>query len=110
MARIASLMSLGRGVAYRIESPDLVTLRGEMASAFSGLLTPQDQAGWRPHVTIQNKVEPGMARALLKALETGFQPRPLAIAGLAAWWYRGGPWDPIGAWRFGSGHRMEPPR
>lgn len=110
VASVASLLSLGRGVAYRIESPGLVSLRAELASAFSGLLTPQDQAGWRPHVTIQNKVESTVARALHVELQREFKPRPLTIAGLAAWWYRGGPWDLIGAWRFGSGHRMEPPR
>jgi hypothetical protein len=59
------------------------------------LLTPQDRAGWRPHVTIQNKVEPAEARALQQALEADFRPRPLVIAGLASWWYRGGPWEPI---------------
>jgi 2'-5' RNA ligase superfamily len=109
-ARITALMSLGRGVAYRIECPDLASLRGELASAFAGMLTPQDQAGWRPHVTIQNKVEPAAARALLASLEPDFRSRPLAIVGLAAWWYRGGPWALIGGFRFGSGHRMEPGR
>jgi hypothetical protein len=59
------------------------------------MLTPQDQAGWRPHVTVQNKVRPDVARTLLRALEADFTPRPVAIAGLASWWYRGGPWEPL---------------
>ena len=59
------------------------------------MLTPQDQAGWRPHVTVQNKVRPDVARALLRTLEGDFTPRRLALAGLAAWWYRGGPWEPL---------------
>ncbi|RXZ34629.1 2'-5' RNA ligase family protein [Sphingomonas desiccabilis] len=96
-ARIAGLRNLGRGVALRIESPELEEIRARLADAFAMLLTPQDRAGWRPHVTIQNKVEPAEARALLHALEADFRPRPrpLAIAGLASWWYRGGPWEPI---------------
>jgi hypothetical protein len=91
-ARVAGLISLGRGVAYRIESPELEAMRDDLAQAFAGLLTPQDQAGWRPHVTVQNKVEPAVARATLAELQRDFRPRPLVIAGLTSWWYRGGPW------------------
>jgi hypothetical protein len=99
-ARIDRLLMLGRGVAFRIESPALLALRDELADAFSGLLTPQDAQRPRLHITIQNKVAPEAARALHAALTAGFRPRPLAIAGLAAWHYRGGPWSPIGTWRF----------
>ncbi|WP_277979334.1 2'-5' RNA ligase family protein [Sphingomonas phyllosphaerae] len=94
-ARLAGVISLGRGVAYRIESAELEAIRARLAEAFSGLLTPQDQAGWRAHVTVQNKVEPREARALLEQLTATFVARPVAIAGLAAYWYRGGPWEPL---------------
>jgi hypothetical protein len=99
-ATIAGLLNLGRGVAYRIVSPALEQLRGELADAFHGLLSAQDQAGWRPHVTIQNKVEPRVARALHDELAREFTPRPLAIAALALHEYRGGPWAPLGRWPF----------
>lgn len=94
-ARAAGLMSLGRGVAVRIESPGLAAIRGDIAEAFAGLLMPQDAGGWRPHVTIQNKVAPSMAKLLMGALGKEFRPREVEIAGLAAWWYRGGPWEPL---------------
>jgi 2'-5' RNA ligase len=94
-ARVAGLMSLGRGVAYRIESPELTAIRHGLAAAFSGMLTPQDAGGWRPHVTIQNKVAPGIAKVLLATLSRDFTPREVEIAGLGAWWYRGGPWEPL---------------
>lgn len=94
-AKLSAVMSLGRGVAYRVDSPALTAIRQRLADAFAPLLTPQDQTGWRPHITVQNKVEPPVARALLAELQAGFVPRPLAIAGLAAWWYRGGPWEPL---------------
>lgn len=94
-ARVAGLMSLGRGVAFRIEAPELVTLRAELAHAFTGLLTPQDAGGWRPHVTIQNKVQPNVAKLLLAELQRGFVPRAVEVVGLATWWYRGGPWEPL---------------
>ncbi|WP_298810481.1 2'-5' RNA ligase family protein [uncultured Sphingomonas sp.] len=101
-ARVGGLISLGRGVAYRIESPDLVALRARLAEAFTGLLTPQDQAGWRPHVTIQNKVEPAEAKKTLAVLQAGFAPRRVQVAGLAAWWYRGGPWEQLSVHKFGA--------
>ena len=94
-AMLAGVISLGSGVAFRIESNGLDAIRDDLKHAFSGLLTPQDSAGWRAHVTVQNKVEPHVARALKAELETGFVPRPIRITGLAAWWYRGGPWEPL---------------
>jgi len=94
-ARVTGLMSLGRGVAYRIESPALLGIRRGLADAFSTLLTPQDAGGWRPHVTIQNKVAPGIAKLLLATLSRDFKPRAVEIAGLATWYYRGGPWEPL---------------
>lgn len=95
VARLAGVMSLGRGVAFRIESPGLEEIRDRIADAFAALLTPQDSAGWRPHVTVQNKVEPAVAKALQRSLEADFRARPVVIAGLASWWYRGGPWAPL---------------
>jgi len=109
VAHLASLMPLGGGVAYRIDSPDLQNVRARIADRFAPLLMPQDKAGWRPHVTVQNKVKAGVARSLLATLAADFVPRRLVIAGLAAWWYRGGPWEPIGAWGFGNGHAIKPP-
>ncbi|WP_267386196.1 2'-5' RNA ligase family protein [Sphingomonas sp. GC_Shp_3] len=94
-ARVGGLMSLGGGVAFRIESPALLAIRAGLADAFAALLMPQDKAGWRPHVTIQNKVPPAQAKALLHTLEAEFRPRTVAIAGLASWYYRGGPWEPL---------------
>ncbi len=91
-AMVVGLMNLGGGVAYRIVSDDLDAIRADLAEAFRGHLTQQDSHGWRPHITIQNKVPVKEARALLDRLERSFTPRPLAIAGLAFHFYEGGPW------------------
>lgn len=99
-AMIAGLMNLGRGVAYRIVSDDLERIRRDIADHFHGSLTAQDSQGWRPHVTIQNKVEPSVARGLLRELETGFEARPLVVRGLALHRYLGGPWEAMGEWVF----------
>ncbi|HEX8302501.1 2'-5' RNA ligase family protein [Sphingomonas sp.] len=94
-ARVTGLMHLGRGVAYRIEAPELSAIRSGLSEAFAGLLTPQDAVRWRPHVTIQNKVTPSLAKFVLTQLSRDFVPREVEIAGLAAWHYRGGPWEPL---------------
>ena len=99
-ASVEGLVDLGGGVAFRIVSPDLDEIRAELAANFHGLLSAQDSGGWRPHVTIQNKVAPKEARALLATLEVGFRPRPLAIAGLGLHRYLGGPWKPVARFAF----------
>jgi hypothetical protein len=81
-----------RAVYYPAEREDV---RAYLADMWTAVLTPQDRAAWRPHVTIQNKADPADARALLAELKADFRPRPLTIAGYAAWWYRGGPWEPL---------------
>jgi len=99
-AYVSDVMQLGNGVAYRVESPELMAIRDELAAAFHGLLTPQDRARPRLHITIQNKVAPAVAKALHAELSANFRPRPLHISGLSAHHYMGGPWQDIGLWSF----------
>ncbi len=99
-AMLARVIDLGEGTALEVESRALEDIHADLAEAFRGLLTPQDQAPWRPHVTIQNKVAPREARALQQLLRATFEPRPLAIRGLAAWRYLDGPWEPLRSWSF----------
>jgi hypothetical protein len=99
-ARLEGFVSLGRGVALRLTSPDMLDLRDEMAERLHGLLTTQDMHRPRLHVTIQNKVEPKVAKALLAKLEGTAAPRDFAFAGLALHRYRGGPWETVKRWSF----------
>lgn len=101
VARIADVMALEAGTALRIESPGLEAIRARLAEALHGLLIAQDEAGWRPHVTIQNKVAPREAQALQQSLRAGFSPTALAIAGLAVWRYKAGLWEPVSRHMFG---------
>jgi hypothetical protein len=94
-AAVTGMIDLGEGTALRVESEDLAAIRADLADAFQGLLTPQDLTPFRPHVTIQNKVDPRDARALQQQLRASFAPRPLAIRALASWRYRDGPWEPL---------------
>ena len=100
-AVLTQIMSLGRGTAYRVASDELDGIRHRLRDRFAAMLVPQDAGGWRPHVTIQNKVLPAEAKALQAQLAPTFMPRTLTVRGLAAWWYRGGPWEPIREHRFG---------
>ena len=99
-AAIAGLMDLGGGVAFRIVSEELEHVRDELADHFHGSLAAQDASGWRPHVTIQNKVRPKEAMALIARLERDFKPRPLGIAGLALHRYLDGPWETLARYPF----------
>ncbi len=100
VAHVQDVMFLGRGVAFRVECPGLIAMRAELADAFQGLLIPQDQAPPKLHITIQNKVESSIAKALYAELSNAFRPRMLSIAGFGAYYYRGGPWEKIASWTF----------
>lgn len=93
-------MDLDGGVAIRIASPGLESIRDRLANEFHGLLTAQDLGRWVPHVTIQNKVESKVARALSRELSAQMEPRAVKIAGLSLVRYADGPWEPIASYRF----------
>lgn len=99
-ASIEGLMDLGGGVAFRVVSADLDRIRDELSNDLFGLLGAEDRGGWRPHITIQNKVSPKLARALRQSLESTFRARPLAISGLELNRYLGGPWERLGTYKF----------
>ena len=98
--RISGLRFLGRGVAYEVEAPALRALRATLTEGWRDWLKPQDRQGWRPHVTVQNKVAPEHARATLAGLQAGFAPWDATGEALLLWHYRGGPWEAAGTFPF----------
>lgn len=100
VAHLIDVMLLGNAVAFHVDSPELLAMRGGLADAFRGLLIPQDQAPPKLHITVQNKVELPVAKALHAHLSKAFRRRPLIISGLAAHYYRGGSWEQISRWAF----------
>lgn len=98
--QVTGLRSLGRGVAYSLESSALAVLRADLAARWRDWLTPQDAQRFQPHVTIQNKADPAQARALRAALEADFAPFTVTAEGLHLWRYRGGPWEAVETFRF----------
>jgi len=105
------LRSLGQGVAFELSSPDLVMLRRELAGRWGSWLGAQDRQGFRPHVTVQNKVSPERAKALHGRLLATFSPFEVGGVGLSLWRYLGGPWEPSGTYPFESppGRRSSQP-
>ena len=89
---VTGLINLGAGVAFRMEAQELKVLRAQLASAFSADLSAQDKQGFRGHVTIQNKITPELARALLAELSDTFKSFEVEAIGLDLWYYLGGPW------------------
>ncbi|PYE46870.1 2'-5' RNA ligase [Rhizobium sp. PP-F2F-G20b] len=84
---------LGNGVAFALSSPALQGLRASLAQRFQPWLTRQDQQGFRPHVTVQNKVSAETARTLQATLSEDFAPWDFTVTGLSLWHYDGGPWE-----------------
>lgn len=97
---VVDVRSLGRGVAYVLSSPLLDALRGDLAARWRSHLTRQDAQGFRAHVTVQNKVTPEAARALLTRLRADFVPWTARAEGLDLWRYADGPWEPDGGAAF----------
>ena len=96
---VSGVRLLGRGVAFDLTSAELTGLRDGLAAAFGPWLTPQDRQRSRPHVTVQNKVDPQVARALHADLSASFVPESVPAVGLGLWHYLGGPWAVEGEFR-----------
>jgi 2'-5' RNA ligase len=92
---VTGVRFLGRGVAYALESAEVAAVRGGLARAWRSWLTPQDAQRHAPHVTVQNKVAPAVARALHDRLRAEFVPWTVHARGLGLWRYLGGPWEPV---------------
>ena len=89
---VTGLRSLGKGVAYTLESVPLQAVHRHLATAYAEHLTLQDRQKFQPHLVIQNKATSEAARTLLRDLRASFVPRIVEAIGLTLWHYRGGPW------------------
>jgi 2'-5' RNA ligase len=100
---VTGVRFLGRGVALDLAATELTALRASLAAAFGPWLTRQDRQWSRPHVTVQNKVEPAVARALQADLSAEFRPESVTARGLGLWRYLGGPWAAEAEFPFSTG-------
>ncbi len=100
--KVTGVQSMGRGVTYLLAAPEVLQLHRGLAEQFRTYLTPQDKQPLKPHVVVQNKVEPAEAKALLAVLQAGFVSRTVQAVGLDWWEYQGGPWRLIERFPFPS--------
>ncbi|TDH29365.1 2'-5' RNA ligase family protein [Segetibacter sp. 3557_3] len=98
--RITAPVSIGKGVAFKVESSELQSLHSRLQKHWKDVLTAQDKQKLWPHITIQNKVPPAEAKALLEQLLADFSPMQTIAAGLQLWEYLGGPWGFVGEYEF----------
>lgn len=97
---VTGLLNIGYGVAYKIESAELKALHHKFKNYFNAILIPQDKQGFRPHITIQNKVNPTNALQLYQKLSKEFLPMVLQAEGLDLWRYLKGPWQHVKYYNF----------
>ncbi|WP_158827933.1 2'-5' RNA ligase family protein [Mucilaginibacter lacusdianchii] len=90
--QVINVVSIGNGVAFKIEDPSLLTLHRSLQQQWQDWLIPQDQHKLWPHITVQNKVTPDKARQLKNEFEQNFMPFTATGTGLSLWEYQGGPW------------------
>ncbi|RZA04232.1 MAG: 2'-5' RNA ligase family protein, partial [Proteobacteria bacterium] len=101
---------LGRGVALEFHAPALQAIQRAIAEKFESDLTPQDRQKLKPHVTIQNKVEPALAKNLFADCQQSFVPFVAQGIGLQLWRYDGGPWAEMKTFSFaGCGTSLSAP-
>ena len=98
--QITEVKSIGKGVAYKLESPELLRLHKAMQSKWKEWLTAQDSQKLWPHITVQNKVSPAQAKETLQTLQASFQPFTATALGFQLWSYKGGPWEFIESFFF----------
>lgn len=100
--RVAEVKTIGRGVAFFLESAEAKRVHRALSEAFAEELTAQDRQGFRPHVVAQNKVDPKVARETLAVVQAGFAPWECEAVGLDLWRYMGGPWKHLQRFEFGG--------
>ena len=98
--RVGEPVPLGRGVAYPVGSPELDALHEDLRRRWLTHLTRQDAQRLRAHVTVQNKVDPEVARATLAHLSAATSSGTAAGTGLELHRYDGGPWTPLERYPF----------
>ncbi|WP_369053448.1 2'-5' RNA ligase family protein [Kineococcus terrestris] len=100
---VTGVRSLGRGAALVLEPGELARVRAELARRWQPWLTRQDAQGFRPHVTVQNFVDPAVARATVADLSASFAPFAVRVVGVDVHRYLGGPWEHLHREEFDAG-------
>lgn len=90
---VSGIKNMGKGVAFEIQSPELVKLHKTLQQKFSRFLISKDRLKIWPHITIQNKVTAFKASQTLALLQQDFKPFTVEGTGIGCWLYKDGPWE-----------------
>ncbi|RSK45325.1 2'-5' RNA ligase family protein [Hymenobacter rigui] len=93
--QLTGVRFLGNGVAYSLDNARLLQVHRTLQQQWAEWLTPQDRQPLRPHITVQNKVAPAVAKALHEELQNSFRPAVIQGTGFTVWAYQGGPWQQL---------------
>ena len=93
MLQVTQVVSIGAGVAFKLECEALKKSHKNMQQQWQQWLTPQDRQAIWPHITIQNKVKREIAIGLQQKLSAGFEPFEVEGLGLNVFEYLNGPWN-----------------
>ena len=94
------VMSIGNGVAFKMESKRLQEIHLGLQKRWWNYLTPQDKQGLWPHITVQNKVPALEAKKLQAELAKDFKVFEISGLGFDLWEYHGGPWRHVQTFLF----------
>lgn len=97
---VTGLKSMGTGVAFEIQSPELINLHKILQRKFSPFLIKKDRHTLWPHITVQNKVTAFKASQTLALLEKDFELFSVDGIGIGVWLYRGKRWEKKEEYRF----------
>jgi len=90
---VTGITNMANGVAYTVESAQLLTLHATMQDFFKPYLIAKDRRTWHPHITVQNKVTAFKAMQTTEYLLQHFKPFSIVATGVSAWYYLKGPWQ-----------------
>lgn len=97
---VSDVVSIGKGVAYKIESKELLQLHKVLQHKWNENLSLQDKQKLWPHITIQNKVAVDEAKKTLAELKTSFKTFEASATGLTLCEYLNGPWRLVEEFKF----------
>jgi hypothetical protein len=100
VAQITGLMDLGKGTAFTLDSPGMIALHERLAELLHGLTQQKDTRELRLHITVQNKVPPGLAKSLQAELAAQFRPRSFRFRGFGLYGWDGLLWNFERLYRF----------
>lgn len=91
-----------KGVALGVDAPEAGRLYEWLREEWVGFLSAQDKS-FRPHYTLQNKVDEGTARRSLEEVRESFEGSEGVVDGLVLWRYERGHWRHVRDFHFGEG-------